>query len=92
MSRFNAIDTTHRLEGIGFTRQQAEGLAQLLDDVWGQVVTRGILREELDRTTRDIEQRLTIRMGRMLGATAGIVVAAVGVFVGASTLVIHFWR
>jgi hypothetical protein len=81
MSGFNAIDTTRRLEGLGFTRQQSEGLAQLFDDLWGSVVTRVVLREELERAGRDLEQRMTIRLGGML------VVA-----VGATSAIVHFWK
>jgi hypothetical protein len=44
-------------------------------------MTRQELREELERVGRDLEQRLIIRM-----------VTALGVFVTASTLVVHYWK
>ena len=127
MSGFNSIDTAHRLEERGFSRDQAEVLAPLFSDFWGSIVTQEVLREELTAgqqvmgrefagvrqesatlrqdiiateatlrtviadTARDLEHRLTIRLGRMVAYAGGTVIAFMSVFVAASTLVIHFW-
>jgi hypothetical protein len=117
MSDFNAIETTRRLEGRGFTRDQAETLAQLLADLWGSIVTRAVLREELTVVRQDVvatrddirkdidalrhdmdmgfsavEQRMTVRLGKMMAWAAGAVVGMAGLALTAATLIIHFWH
>ncbi|HYZ21751.1 MAG TPA: hypothetical protein VE690_06295 [Rhodopila sp.] len=92
MSGFDAIDRTHRLEARGFSREQAEVLAQLFADFWSGVVTRQVLRDELTAqredlmrevttTARDLEQGLTIRLGGMLAVAVGVV-----------STIVHFWQ
>ena len=49
MSAFNPIASMQRLEAAGFKRAQAEALADELRDAIGDLVTREILKAELDR-------------------------------------------
>ena len=49
MSAFNPIAAMQRLEAAGFKRAQAEALADELRDAIGDLVTREILKAELDR-------------------------------------------
>ena len=60
MSGFNSIDTAHRLEERGFSRDQAEVLAQLFADLWGGVVTRQVLREELANTHQETVKEFAV--------------------------------
>jgi hypothetical protein len=117
MSDFNALDTTRRLEGRGFSREQAETLAQLLADLWGSIVTRTVLREELavvrqeigalrhdmdlgfaavrrdtDQGLQLLEQRMTVRLDKMMARATGAAFGVAGLFLTASTLIIHFWH
>lgn len=48
-SAFNPIASMQRLEAAGFKRAQAEALADELRDVTTDLVTREILKAELDR-------------------------------------------
>lgn len=77
------IDTlglAKRLQEHGFTREQAEGLAEALGSQGARLVTVPVLDERL----RDLEQRLTIRMGYF----------ALGIIGALSTVntILHFVR
>ena len=49
MSAYNPIASMHRLEAAGFKRAQAEALAEELRAATSDLVTREILKAELDR-------------------------------------------
>lgn len=49
MSAYNPIASMQRLEAAGFKRAQAEALADELRDATSDLVTREILKAELDR-------------------------------------------
>jgi hypothetical protein len=49
MSSYNPIASMQRLEAAGFKRAQAEALAEELRAATGDLVTRDILKAELDR-------------------------------------------
>jgi len=49
MNTFNPIASMQRLEAAGFKRAQAEALADELRDATSDLVTREILKAELDR-------------------------------------------
>jgi hypothetical protein len=90
----SGLDTATRLEAGGYSREQAQTLARIFREMTGEVVTRSILQdelqrfargqvlqEELQRFGRELEQRLVIRFGVML------VVA-----IGATSTIVHFWH
>jgi len=65
---FNTLDVTRRLKSSGFTEQQAGGIADMLaKDAMVEVATKSDLRE--------LEQRLTIRVGIMMAGLATIILA-----------------
>lgn len=74
---FDTLALSKRLQEHGFTQDQAEGLAEALGDQGAQLVTVPVL----DGRLRDLEQRLTIKMGYF----------AIGI-IGALSTIQHFWR
>jgi hypothetical protein len=86
------IDTlalAKRLQNNGFTREQAEGLVEALFDQPAPLLTVPVLDQRLaalnlDARFRDLEQRLTIKMGTM-------VLVVIGALSTVSILV-HFWK
>jgi hypothetical protein len=86
------IDTlglAQRLESGGFTREQAETLASALGGQPAQLVTVPLLDQRLaalnlDQRFRELEQRLTIKMGWMALTIVGAVSAV--------TTILHFVR
>ena len=71
---FDTLSFARKLQELGFTKEQAEGFAQLqraLIDEW--LVTK----DYLDMRLKDLEYRLTLRLGAMMGASMAIVAALV---------------
>jgi hypothetical protein len=68
---FDTLKLADRLQASGFTPEQARGAASALAEAVGgaDLVTKADLRE--------LEQRLTIRLGSMLVIAVGILLAAI---------------
>ena len=65
---FDSLGYARRLENAGFTRAQAEAQAEALRDVIeGQLATK--------RDLQEMEYRLTIKLGGIAIACAGLVIA-----------------
>jgi hypothetical protein len=77
---FDTLKFTHRREQVGVSREQAEAHAELARDmVIADLATKSDLAavsKELQAEMKMSEQRITIRLGAMLAAAVGVVVAA----------------
>ena len=74
---FDTLALARKLEAAGFSHEQAQNTAAALADVLSeQVATRQDIKD-LRVELREMEQRLTIRLGAMLAASIAIVAALV---------------
>ena len=88
---FDTLKFSHRLQQVGVSREQADARAELARDmVIAELATKSDLavtskdlqseikavRNDLQAEIRLLEQRMTVRLGAMLAAAVGIVVAA----------------
>ena len=69
---FDSLGYAKRLEAAGFTRQQAETQADAMRELADEKL---VTREHLDMRLRELEYRLTIRLGAMLAGAVGILAA-----------------
>jgi len=78
---FNSLGYVKKLEAVGFTREQAEVQTEALREVIeDKLATKHDLKELetcLEGKIRELEYRLTIRLGAMLAASVAIVAALV---------------
>lgn len=77
---FDSLAYVQRLESVGVERPTAEAHAELIRDmVLSEVATRADLARVEERLSARIERgehQLVIRMGAMLAAAVGLIVAA----------------
>ena len=70
---FDTLNFTRRLKAGGFTPEQAETKADALKgSAMAELATKQDLRTEI----RELEHRMTIRLGAMMAAIAGLLFAA----------------
>jgi len=78
---FDTLGYAKKLQELGFTREQAEGFAEIQRDIIeDRLATKQDLREletRLDNKIEKLEYRLTIRLGAMMAASIAIVAALV---------------
>jgi len=67
---FDTLGYSKKLQELGFTREQSEGLAELHKEL----VTEGLATKQ---DLKDLEYRLTIRLGGMMAVAIAIVAALV---------------
>jgi len=67
---FDTLGYSKKLQELGFTREQAEGLAELHKEL----VTEGLATKQ---DLKDLEYRLTIRLGAMMAVAIAVVAALV---------------
>jgi hypothetical protein len=67
---FDTLGYSKKLQELGFPREQAEGLAEL----HSALVTEGFATKQ---DLKDLEYRLTVRLGVMMAASIAIVAALV---------------
>lgn len=81
---FNTLLYTKRLEAVGLTREVAEAHVELLAEVVEtNLATRddlSVLAKELRHEMREMESRLIIKMGAMMGAMFTIFFALIKLF------------
>ncbi len=87
MAMFNTLRATRTLTEAGIERAHAEAIVSTSADefVTDRIATKDdIQRLELKTETdmRDLEQRLTIRMGAVAATATGLILAAIGVATG----------
>ena len=71
---FDTLDFARKLQQLGFTREQAEGFAQMQRELMDD---RLVTREYLDIRLKELEYRLIIRLGGMMAASIALVAALV---------------
>jgi len=71
---FDTLGYSKRLQELGFTREQAEGFAQMQREI---VDDRLVTKEHLDIRLKELEYRMTIRLGGMMTIAIAIVAALV---------------
>ena len=71
---FDTLSFARKLQELGFTKEQAEGFAQLQREL---IDERLVTKDYLDMRLKDLEYRLTIRLGAMMAASIAIVAALV---------------
>jgi hypothetical protein len=78
---FDTLEYASRLKRAGFTEQQAEAqvqaLAAIVNDNLATKQDLLAVKQELKQDLRDLEHRLTLRMGTMLSVAVGVVAAFV---------------
>lgn len=78
---FDTLGFAKKLQELGFTREQAEGFAQLQREIIDErLATKADLwavKNELHQQIKELEYRLTIRLGGMMAASIAIVAALV---------------
>ena len=68
---FDRLKLARRLEAGGFPPQQAGDIAEAIAEAISELVTKA----DLQNAMRDLEQRLTIRLGGMMVVAVGIILA-----------------
>ena len=80
---FDTLKASRRLTAAGFDEAQADTLVSIFaEDVGARLVTKDDLAREiatLRGEMRDLERRLTIRMGAMFGGGVTILLTALGI-------------
>ena len=82
---FDTLDYAKELQSAGFTPQQAEvqakALARIVDERLATKQDIELLKHELQRDIKELEERLTyrltLRMGAMLAAAVGVIAALI---------------
>jgi len=78
---FDTHAVVKKLKAAGFTEEQAEAQAQVLSDIIGNSLATKRDIKELERSTtqliKELEYRLTIRLGGMMVVAVGIVATLV---------------
>lgn len=69
---FDSHALIKRLRSAGFTEEQAEAVADASRDALAQLVAK----EDLDERLKILEHRLTIKLGGLVAAGVGIILAA----------------
>ena len=72
---FDTLSYARKLQELGFTREQAEGFAQIQRELL--IDERLVTKDYLDMRLKDLGYRLTIRLGGMMAASIAIVAALV---------------
>jgi hypothetical protein len=80
---FDTLKFSRKLESAGFTREQSAGIAEAVAEVHVEsqesVATKGDIRElksELKSDMKELELRMTIKLGMMHIASIGLLLAA----------------
>ena len=80
---FDTLKASRQLTAAGFDEPQADALVSIFaEDVGASLVTKDDLAREiatLRSEMRDLERRLTIRMGAMFGGGVTVLLTALGI-------------
>jgi len=68
---FDTLKLARQLESAGFPPQQAGDMAEAIAEAISGLVTKA----DLQNAMRDLEQRLTIRVGGMMVVAVGVILA-----------------
>lgn len=70
---FDTLKLARRLEGAGFPPQQAGDMSEAFAEALSQLVTK----TDLQTAMRDLEQRMTIKLGGMMVVAVGVILAGI---------------
>jgi len=70
---FDTLELVDKLKTAGFAQEQAEAVVRVIAEAQSRLATK----EDLDNGLRDLEQRLTIKLGAMLALSIGVVAVLV---------------
>ena len=68
---FDTLKLARQLEAAGFPPQQVGDMAEAIAEAISELVTKA----DLQNAMRDLEQRLTIRLGGMMVVAVGVILA-----------------
>ncbi len=77
---FDTLEATRRLRDAGFNEKQAETAVRVIADAQDSLATKNdltALRSHIDAKLETLDLRLTLKIGALLAAVGGIVIAAV---------------
>ena len=74
---FDTLKYSKRLQELGFSREQAEGFAEMQQELINDGLATKQDIQTLKSDIKELEYRLTIRLGTMLAASVAIIVALV---------------
>ena len=76
MAVFDTYRAFEALTGAGFTERQAKALIDVGREGYGALATKADIQDMATKTDlRELEQRITIKVGAMLFTLAGLLVA-----------------
>lgn len=74
---FDTLGYAKKLQELGFTREQSEGFAQLQREIIDDRVATKQDIKDIRQELKELEYRLTIRLGTMMAACVAVVAALV---------------
>jgi hypothetical protein len=77
---FDTLKVADKLEASGFTREQAKGAAVTFAEITAENSGKLVTQEHFDFRMRELELRMTIKLGGMLLAMTGIMAALLKYF------------
>ena len=93
---FDTLKLARRLEGAGFTAQQAGDMAEAIAEPLANFVTKQDLEQAVTQLRRDIQQAiemlrrdLTIRLGGMMIVAVGIILSAMAAMLSVAVRFFH---
>ena len=73
---FDTLKFTQRLEQVGVGREQPVAHAELARDmILADVATKTDLKREIDGSLRELELRITMRIGAIVGTAVAVIAA-----------------
>jgi hypothetical protein len=75
---FDTLKLARRLEAAGFPAQQAGDMAEAIAEAVSQLATKAdlaALRTDIEHRLRELEQRMTIKLGGMMVVAVGVILA-----------------
>ncbi len=87
VSPFDTLKAAKLLKGAGFTEPHAVALVEVLGEATSGLVTKHyfhteiqLLKTELQTELQLLKQRMTLRLGRMVFAAAGLIIVVIKFF------------
>ncbi|MBF0444767.1 MAG: DUF1640 domain-containing protein [Magnetococcales bacterium] len=78
---FDTLAFTKKMKSAGFTEQQAEAQAEAIAELVEDRLATKLDIELIRRDIKDLEGRLTIRLGIMLAWSTGLIIVVLGAMI-----------
>ncbi|MBF0380337.1 MAG: DUF1640 domain-containing protein [Magnetococcales bacterium] len=78
---FDTLAFTKKMKSAGFTEQQAEAQAEAIAELVEDRLATKLDIELIRRDIKDLEGRLTIRLGKMLAWSTGLIIVIIGAMI-----------